>query len=194
MYKNNVSKKERKEKIHNILTTSLKKKKVKTLPLTLWSQKLTLPLRVTTLISKTTPPFCHEWQRVDCQVDISLVELASLSSSVITITIVIIILSIRIRSHWVTWWRSRLRCKAVVACRRAIWPTWTFTWYNTIESVPRRASMCCSCAMTSSKDTSPKEEGADADRVNRDGAEREEGADESVCRDRNWAPLRLTVA
>ena len=33
MYKNNVSKKERKEKIHNILTTSLKKKKT-TLPLT----------------------------------------------------------------------------------------------------------------------------------------------------------------
>ena len=32
MYKNNVSKKERKEKIHNILTTSLRKKT--TLPLT----------------------------------------------------------------------------------------------------------------------------------------------------------------
>ena len=38
MYKNNVSKKEkkRKEKIHNILTTSLKKK-VTTFPLTQWS-------------------------------------------------------------------------------------------------------------------------------------------------------------
>ena len=36
MYKNDVSKKEkkRKEKIHNILTTSLKKKKITTLPLT----------------------------------------------------------------------------------------------------------------------------------------------------------------
>ena len=33
MYKNNVSKKERKEKIHNILTTSLKRKTT-TLPLT----------------------------------------------------------------------------------------------------------------------------------------------------------------
>ena len=33
MYKNNISKKERKEKIHNILTTFLKKKKT-TLPLT----------------------------------------------------------------------------------------------------------------------------------------------------------------
>ena len=34
MCKNNVSNKERKEKIHNILTTSLKTKKITTLPLT----------------------------------------------------------------------------------------------------------------------------------------------------------------
>ena len=54
--------------------------------------------------------------------------------------------------------------------------------------------MCCSYAMTSPKDTSPEEEGADADGVDRDGVEREEGAAESVCRDRNWAPLRLTLA
>ena len=59
MYKNNVSKKERKEKIQNILTTSLKKKKRQHSPNTM-IQKLTLPLRVTTLISKTTPIFCHE--------------------------------------------------------------------------------------------------------------------------------------
>ena len=52
MYKNNVSKKERKENIHNILTTSLLKKTM--------IQKLTLPLRVITLIFKTTPSFCHE--------------------------------------------------------------------------------------------------------------------------------------
>ena len=58
MYKNNVSKKERKEKIHNILTTSLKKKN-NTPPNTM-IQKLTLTLKVTALISKTTPPFCHE--------------------------------------------------------------------------------------------------------------------------------------
>ena len=38
MYKNNVSKKERKEKIHNILITSLKNNlKISTLPLTKWS-------------------------------------------------------------------------------------------------------------------------------------------------------------
>ena len=40
--------------------------------------------------------------------------------------------------------------------------------------------MRCNCAMTSPKDTSPKEEG-----TNVDGAEREEGAAESDCRDRN---------
>ena len=71
--------KKRKEKIHNIFTTSLKRKT--TLPLTQWPQKLTLPLRVTTFISKTTPLFCHEWQRVECQVNISSVKLASPSSS-----------------------------------------------------------------------------------------------------------------
>ena len=58
IYKNNVSKNERKEKIHNILTISLKKEN-NTPPNTM-IQKLTLPLRVTTLISKTTSPFCHE--------------------------------------------------------------------------------------------------------------------------------------
>ena len=58
MYKNNVSKKERKEKIHNILITSLKKKN-HTPPNTM-IQKLALPLRVITFISKTTSPFCYE--------------------------------------------------------------------------------------------------------------------------------------
>ena len=48
--------------------------------------------------------------------------------------------------------------------------------------------------MTSSKDTSSEEEGADANGVDQDGAEREEGAVESVCRDRNLASLRLTLA
>ena len=48
--------------------------------------------------------------------------------------------------------------------------------------------------MTSSKDTSPEEEGVDADRVDRDGAEREEGAAKSDCCDQNWASLCLTVA
>ena len=51
-----------------------------------------------------------------------------------------------------------------------------------------------SCAMTSPKDTLPKEEGTDADGAERDGVEQEEGAAESDCRDRNWASLRLTIA
>ena len=49
-YKNNVSIKERKEKIYKILTTSL----ISTLPLTK-CPILTLPLRMTTLISKLLP-------------------------------------------------------------------------------------------------------------------------------------------
>ena len=51
-----------------------------------------------------------------------------------------------------------------------------------------------SCTMTSPKDTSPEEEGADANGAKWDGAEREEGAVEPDCHDRNWASLRLTVA
>ena len=48
--------------------------------------------------------------------------------------------------------------------------------------------------MMSPKVTSPEEEGTDVDEAEWDGAEREEGAAESDCRDRNWASLRLTVA
>ena len=54
--------------------------------------------------------------------------------------------------------------------------------------------MCYSCAMTSPKDTSLEEEGADVDGVDRDGAKRKEGAAESICRNQNWALLRLMVA
>ena len=48
--------------------------------------------------------------------------------------------------------------------------------------------------MTSPKDTSLEEEGADADGAERDGAEQEEGASESNYCDRNWALLRLMLA
>ena len=54
--------------------------------------------------------------------------------------------------------------------------------------------MRCNCAMMSSKDTSSEEEGADVDGVDRDGTKREEVVAESVCHDRNWASLRLTIA
>ena len=55
--------------------------------------------------------------------------------------------------------------------------------------------MRCSYAMISPRDTSPEEEGgANVDGVERDGAEREEGAIESDYHDRSWASLRLMVA
>ena len=43
--------------------------------------------------------------------------------------------------------------------------------------------MRCNCAMMSSKVTSPEEEGTDANGVERDGTEWDEGAVESDCRD-----------
>ena len=58
MYKNNVSEKEKKRYIISSLHP-LKEKNNDTPPNTM-IQKLTLPLRVTTLISKTTPLFCNE--------------------------------------------------------------------------------------------------------------------------------------
>ena len=45
--------------------------------------------------------------------------------------------------------------------------------------------MRCNYAMMSPKVTSPEEEGTDADGAKRDGAEWEEGAAKSDCRDRN---------
>ena len=54
--------------------------------------------------------------------------------------------------------------------------------------------MRCSYAMTSPKDTSPEKEGANADGAKWNGAEQEEGATESDCRNRKWASLRLRVA
>ena len=53
MYKNNVSKKERKEKIHNILTTP------NTPPNTM-IPKTNSPPKSDYSHTKTTPPFCHE--------------------------------------------------------------------------------------------------------------------------------------
>ena len=48
--------------------------------------------------------------------------------------------------------------------------------------------------MTSPKDTSLEEEGADVDGAKRDGVEWEEGATKYDCHNRNWTSLRLTVA
>ena len=75
-YKNNVSKKERKEKIHKILTTSL----ISTLPLTK-CPILTLPLNMTTLIYQNYFPSLSRVTKGRVQVNISSAELASPSSS-----------------------------------------------------------------------------------------------------------------
>ena len=45
------------------------------------------------------------------------------------------------------------------AYRHSIWPTRVFTWYNSVVSVSRWASMHSSCAMTASSDTPPTESG-----------------------------------
>ena len=201
--------KKRKEKKRYIIS-SLHPLKRNNTPPNIMIQKLTLPLRVTTLISKTTPPFCHttppfchttppfchEWQRVKCQVDISLVELASPSSSEASSSSPSSSFSAS-ESEAIGWGGEGVGLGAkppIVACCHAIRPTRTFTWYNSVESVSRRASMRYNCTMTSPKDTSPEEEGVDVDGVDWDGAKWEEGAAESVYRDRNWASLRLTIA
>ena len=155
-------KKEKKRYIISSLHPS--KRKETTLSLTKWSQNLTFPLRVTTLISKTAPPFCHEWQRVECQVDISSVKLASPSSSEASSSS-----SSSASESKATGWGGEGVGSSVkppiVACHRAIRLTRMFTWYNSVESVSRRASMRCNCTTTSPKDTSPKEEGVDVDGV-----------------------------
>ena len=56
------------------------------------------------------------------------------------------------------------------ACHHAIQLTRVLTWYNSVESVSRRASMCLSYAMTASSVTLPlEEEGAEVDGMERIG-------------------------
>ena len=180
--------KKKKEKKRYIISTLHPSKRNNT-PHNIMTQKLTLPPKVTTLISKTTPPFCHEWQMVECQVDISSIELASFSSSEASSSSPSSSSSSSASESEATGWGGEGVGSSVkppiVACHRAIRLTRMFTWYNSVESVSRRASMRCNCTTTSPKDTSPKEEGVDVDGVDWDGVEREEGNTESVCRDRN---------
>ena len=69
---------------------------------------------MTTLISKTTPPFFHEWQMVRVS-SRHLIGRASISiiiiQSIIVITIIISLILI-IRSHGRRWWRDSLRSKS----------------------------------------------------------------------------------
>ena len=107
MFKKKVSKKERKEKIQNILITSLKRKT--TLPLTQWS--------------KTNSPSKSDYSHIQSYslflsrvtkgrvLNRHLIGGSSISIIIRSIIIITIILSIRIRNHWMRWWRSRLKCK-----------------------------------------------------------------------------------
>ena len=108
MFKNKVSKKERKEKIQNILITSLKRKTT-TLPLTQWS--------------KTNSPPKNDYSHIQNYslflsrvtkgkvLNRHLIGRSSISIIIKSVIIITIILSIRIRNYWMRWWRSRLRCK-----------------------------------------------------------------------------------
>ena len=80
----NVSKIERKKNIH----TSPHYIPQYTLPLTKISYTNPPPMSITTLISKTTSPFCHEWQRVR----VSSKHLVSTERASISIHIIIIVL------------------------------------------------------------------------------------------------------
>ena len=107
MYKNNVSKKKWKEKIHNILTTSLKN--VSTLPLTKWSYTNS-PLKMDYSHTKTTPPFCHKWQRVRVS-SRHLIGRASISISIICVRTYVFHLFrtyVMILCNWLILWQNAL--------------------------------------------------------------------------------------
>ena len=148
---------------------------------------------MTTLIFKTISPFCYKWQRVRVSSRHSSVELASPSSSSEASSLSPSSSSSSSKSEATRGGGGgeALRAKPPMdAYRRAIQPTQTFTWYNSVECVSRRASMHYSCVMMSPNVTSPVEE----EGVERDKAKREGGAAESDCRDLNCASLRLMVA
>ena len=117
MYKNNVSKKERKEKIHNILTISLKRNN-NTPPNTMNPKTNSSPKSDYSHIQNYSPFLSRVTKgRVSSRHLIGRASISiSIIGSIIVITIIIIILSIRIRSNWMRWWRSRLRCKAAHSC------------------------------------------------------------------------------
>ena len=141
---------------------------------------------MTILISKTTSPFFHEWQRVRVS-SRHLIGSASISiiiiRSIIVITIIIILI-LRIKSHGRRWWRGSLRSKS--AHGRLL--------FSYVANMDIHLIQRWSCAMISPKDISlEEEEGADVGRAEWDGVEQEGGV-ESYCCDLNCASLRFTAA
>ena len=146
---------------------------------------------MTTLISKTTLHFCHEWQRVRVSSrHFSSTRRASISIHIIIIVVVVI---------------SILECLVILdasgggegdstkplrwACHLAMRPTRVFTWYISIVSVSRQASMRWSYAtITSRVIPLAEEKGTEVDR-----AEGVEGAADPDHLERSYASLCLMV-
>ena len=127
MYKSNVSKKKEKKDTyypHYI------PQKVSTLPLTKWSYTNSPP-KMDCSHTKTTPPFCHEWQRIRVSTR-HLIDRANIIRSIS----IIIILILRSRSHRRRWWRSSLKSKATH--RR-------LSSCNTIDTTVHLIQLCREC-------------------------------------------------
>ena len=145
-------------------------------------------MSMTTFISKTTPPFGHEWQMVSIlNRHLIITRWASIPIlNIIIVEVIVIILGCLGRRKGDSTKPPRW------ACRLAIQLTRVFTWHNSSLRMSRRASMRWSCAMIASRVTPPKEE----ERAEVDRAEEVGGA--AVCVwgycDLRCASLHRTVA
>ena len=112
------------------------------------------PKYKTTLIFKTTLLFCHSWQMVSHWEAV----ISSSSSSPEPSSS-----SLSSKAYGDGEGDGNAMKPSIRACCHAIQLTRVFTWYNSVASVSRRASMCSSCAITASSVTPPlkeEEEGA----------------------------------
>ena len=166
-------------KKRNKYTKSSLHPSIYTLPLTKISYT-NPPLTMTTLITKITHPFCHEWQRVRVS-SRHLVRAGRASVSILIIIIVVRVIGVLGCLKCLGRRRGRLH-KAT----KASLPSSNMA----NMSVSRQASMCWSCAMIASKVTPPVE----VEEVEVDGAKRVGGAAKLDHLEWNYASLRLTIA
>ena len=122
---------------------------------------------------KTTPPFCHEWQRVSIS-----------SRHLISTGRASIVILINIRSTTITIIDLMTTCCLAIRLKRV------FTWHNSSLRVSRRASMRTSCAMMSSRVTLLIKE----KEVDVDGAIEVGGIAILDHLERSYTSLRLMVA
>ena len=147
---------------------------------------------MTTLIPKTTPPFCHAWKMVshwEAIISLSLEELEASSSSA----------SPPLESPLSTSFSSDTSREGVGkatkplrwACHLAIRLTQVVTWHNSSLRLLRRASMHWSCTIIASMVTPP------AEKEGKDGEEVEEAGGVAILVlgrfDQSWASLRRTI-